>query len=87
MTRTIATANRPGPHVFDADPMVPPDWKGTQYCRAVVPSAQGSGLLRCALAEGDSVHVTESELAKATGDMTAAGDMTSRILGERRDRR
>jgi len=74
--RTGATVRRPVPHVFVLDEDIPPDWKGKRFCRAVAPDQRpDGGLRRCALPEGDSVHVAEAELVSVV-------DVKGRILGE-----
>jgi hypothetical protein len=51
--RTLATIERPDPHLFNEDPDVPPDWKGQRFCR-------------CALREDDSVKkLTDRILGEA----------------------
>lgn len=70
--RTLATIERPGPHVFDEDPDVPPDWKGQRFCR-------------CRLREDDSVHVTAQQLvADLPPASPEAKELDARILGEGR---
>jgi hypothetical protein len=69
--RTLATIERPDPHLFIEDPEVPPDWKGLRFCR-------------CHLREDDSVHVTSEELV-ADLRPTPDEDRSAEIIGEGRD--
>jgi hypothetical protein len=66
--RTLATIERPRPHLFVEDPQVPPDWKGLRFCL-------------CHLREDDSVHVTSEELVAGL-PAVPEDDVSDRIIGE-----